>query len=122
MGGLSGGIGVLAVAGFFWLAMAGWAADCRRIGAPPWTKEDVPVHYRSWSLWVALGAMMPLLVGAWRVRSNAKAVKFSATPEMIDLHRRSARRISRNFLLVAIAEGGMCGWRPFWQCNTSAWT
>jgi len=108
MRGLSGGIGVLAMAGFFWLAVAGWAADCRRIGAPPWTKEYVPAHYSIWAWWVAFGGMVVLLLGAWRVRRKATAFRSSETLQATDSDRRMTRRIVRTFLLVAIAEGGMC--------------
>lgn len=107
MRGLSFGVFVGSVAGFFWANLSAWSADCARAGLPPWTREDVPLHYVPWVFWTGAAAAA-LIAGAVRVGRRARGFKFSQLRKASDQHRQLSRRITRSFLLTVAGEGAGC--------------
>ena len=108
MRGLSFGILVGSVAGFFWANLSAWSADCARAGLPPWTREDVPLHYVPWVFWTGAAAAAALIAGAVRVGKQARGFKLAELRGASERHRQLSRRITRSFLLTVAAEGAGC--------------
>lgn len=106
--GLFTGLLVLAIAGFFWVLLSAWSADCRRAGLVPWTHEDVPLHYVLWALPPAAIVLALLIAGAIGVRKKAQGFKSSDLSATSEVHRRMTRRIGRLFMLVCVIEWALC--------------
>jgi hypothetical protein len=109
MRGLSDGLIILAVAGFVWLLAAGWGADCRLAGVVPWTTEDVPLHFAPWAFGGGIAGMSVLIALQVKIRRKTKGFRYKLLREPgHEVQRDLARSIQRTFMLVAIAEGGLC--------------
>ena len=108
MHGLSRGITVMAIAGVFWLLLAGWAADCLRSGITPVLTEDVPAHYLLWEPWPVVVIGVVIFYWARRIRSKAAGFRYSEVRSSTEEHRKLTRSMTRNFLLALLGEGALC--------------